>query len=525
MQTTITADKITKRIQVRSVKPRGVDLLKTKIERLGYLPERPLLVMSDGNGGYELIDGNHRLEAGLALGITNYPIHVVSDDLDDSAKKRRARQANDAAEAVVPTTFVDDAELTWRELDNDKTQEQVAEIMGWDRGKVGKYAMLRKIKPRAWSVIVPTFDGNGTTDIDSDGTIFVPTGTFTEGLLRSILDLRAPQQVELVNRLATEKDFTKSKFKSAAEAYAVRNAMKRYVVQELGDLDHSWWRNAFKEIEKGAYDKEWDAKLKAPGKKLTKLIEAIREEWEQKIGIRLICGDFNTEVLSIESCSIDLILTDPPYGISENSKVTKVGGQIVDADFDGDDEWDTADPDQFQKRLVTWVDQWARVLRPGGALVAFTDKVLISDLWRMCKAAGLKPKNVIVWEKDNPTPAGLARRNLKSSAEFMIWAVKPDAEYTFNEPGDWDRGIVIHAPLCAGSERIKNAKGETLHRTQKPERVMRVLLEAFSNRGDLVLDGFAGVGTTGKVARDGGRKFIGVEMSPVYFEAMQRRLA
>ena len=90
--TTITAEQITGRVQGRSIKSRGVEMLKAKIERLGYLPERPLLVMSDGNGGYELLDGNHRLEAALALGMTTFPIHVVTEDLDDSAKKRRARQ-------------------------------------------------------------------------------------------------------------------------------------------------------------------------------------------------------------------------------------------------------------------------------------------------------------------------------------------------------------------------------------------------------------------------------------------------
>lgn len=525
MQQTITLDEITKRIQVRGIKPRGIEMLKAKIGRLGYLPERPLLVTTDGNGGYELIDGNHRLEAALALGIDRFPIHVVADDLDDSGKKRRARQANDAAEAVVPTTFVDDAELIWRELDAKKTQEQVAEIMGWSRGRVSQYAMLEGITKAAWRVIATTFERDVASDAEADVAEIATSVAFTEGLLRSILNLRAPQQVELVTRLATGKEFTKGKFKSRAEVYALRNAMKRHALQELASTGLTFWRRAFTEINKGAYDREWDAKREAPGSKLTKLIEALRAEWEQRVGIKLICGDFNAEILSIDASTIDLILTDPPYGISEYGGVTKVGNRLVDADFDKDSDWDTVDPAAFAAQLEGWVDQWARVLRPGGALVAFTDKVLISDLWRMCKAAGLKPKNVIVWEKDNPTTAGLARRNLKSSTEFMIWAVKPGAEYTFNESDEWDRGVVIHAPLCGGYERVKDAKGETLHPTQKPEAVMRVLLEVFSNRGDLVLDGFAGVGSTGKVAKDAGRKFIGIEQDAAYFEALQRRLA
>jgi site-specific DNA-methyltransferase (adenine-specific) len=65
----------------------------------------------------------------------------------------------------------------------------------------------------------------------------------------------------------------------------------------------------------------------------------------------------------------------------------------------------------------------------------------------------------------------------------------------------------------------------TLHPTQKPITVLTPLIEAFSNRGDVVLDGFAGVGSTGAAAQALGRKFIGVEQNEVFFHAMQRRLA
>lgn len=83
----------------------------------------------------------------------------------------------------------------------------------------------------------------------------------------------------------------------------------------------------------------------------------------------------------------------------------------------------------------------------------------------------------------------------------------------------------IEAPVCGGKERLVDSKGRTLHPTQKPEAIIRHLLDISSNRGDVVFDGFAGVGTTGKVAKDRGRKFIGIEQEKPYFEAMQRRLA
>ena len=83
----------------------------------------------------------------------------------------------------------------------------------------------------------------------------------------------------------------------------------------------------------------------------------------------------------------------------------------------------------------------------------------------------------------------------------------------------------IEAPVCSGTERLVDAKGKTLHPTQKPAQVLRHLLEISSNRGDTVFDGFAGVGSSCAVARQLGRKCIGIEQDPAYFDAMQRRLA
>lgn len=216
--------------------------------------------------------------------------------------------------------------------------------------------------------------------------------------------------------------------------------------------------------------------------------------------------------------SIDLILTDPPYGISAYGGVTKVGDQIVTADFDGGDDWDSADPAAFLATMGEWVAEWARLLAPGGAVVAFTDKALISHLWDACRTHGLQPKNIIVWKKTNPSPAGLARKNLISASEFMIWAVKPGLPYTFNPTDLWDRSNVITAPLCAGHER-------TEHPTQKPLAVLRPLLAVFSNVDDLVLDPFAGSGSTGVAAVTMDRNVHLIEQNPDYVTLARHQVA
>jgi DNA modification methylase len=83
----------------------------------------------------------------------------------------------------------------------------------------------------------------------------------------------------------------------------------------------------------------------------------------------------------------------------------------------------------------------------------------------------------------------------------------------------------IETAICGGNERLKDGKGNTLHPTQKPESLLKHFMEISSNRGDMVLDGFMGVGSSGAVAKSLGRKFIGIEQDKTYFDAAQRRLA
>jgi modification methylase len=113
----------------------------------------------------------------------------------------------------------------------------------------------------------------------------------------------------------------------------------------------------------------------------------------------------------------------------------------------------------------------------------------------------------------------------------MIWAARSEkSRYTFNYDAmkalneelqmrsDW------LLPICAGPERLKDDKGDKLHPTQKPEALLRRVLLSSSNPGDLVLDPFFGSGTTGVVAKQLGRHFIGIERDKTYAKAAKARV-
>ena len=78
----------------------------------------------------------------------------------------------------------------------------------------------------------------------------------------------------------------------------------------------------------------------------------------------------------------------------------------------------------------------------------------------------------------------------------------------------------IEAPICAGKERLQDPK----HPTQKPIAVLEHIIKIASNPGDLVLDMFMGVGSTGVAALKNGRRFWGIELDKTYFKAAEKRI-
>ena len=120
-----------------------------------------------------------------------------------------------------------------------------------------------------------------------------------------------------------------------------------------------------------------------------------------------------------------------------------------------------------------------------------------------------------------------------SSDLTLIWAAKSRGgkRYTFNYDAmkmandelqmrsDWT------LPLCTGEERVKDGSGRKAHPTQKPEALLHRVILAATRPGDIVLDPFFGVGTTGAAAKRLGRRFIGIEREPDYVALARDRIA
>ena len=211
--------------------------------------------------------------------------------------------------------------------------------------------------------------------------------------------------------------------------------------------------------------------------------------------------------------SIDLIITDPPYNISRQRKFTMKGRKHISLDFGEWDKWDT--DDEYLEWSKLWISECHRVLRDSGNIVIWHDKAMPFPY--IMGKMGYKFKNLFVWNKTNPVPSFM-KINFLSGFELATWCVKDTKDKkTFNFKSQKEMlNYTVH-PITCGDER-------TAHPTQKPIKIIKHLIEVLSNPNDLVLDIFAGSGTTAIVCEELNRRWICVEKEKDYFDLSKNRI-
>lgn len=229
----------------------------------------------------------------------------------------------------------------------------------------------------------------------------------------------------------------------------------------------------------------------------------------------VILGDCFSELDKISSNSINLILIDPPYIISKESNfknysktaskeiITKYGNHSIDF---GD--WDKVD--------IDWsilFSKFYRILKTGGTLIVFYDIWKSTELKEAATKNKFKQARVCCWNKTNPVPINSKNNYLSNANEYFFTFVK-GSKPTFNS--QYDSGYYKY-PLCHGKERHQ-------HPTQKPLGLIKEIIEKHSNKDEIVLDCFAGTGTTGHAAKILNRNFILIEKDERYFEIAKMRI-
>ncbi|MBU9391514.1 site-specific DNA-methyltransferase [Burkholderia multivorans] len=224
-----------------------------------------------------------------------------------------------------------------------------------------------------------------------------------------------------------------------------------------------------------------------------------------------------------DSC-IDLVLTDPPYGIASKGKLTKSGGKIVSTSQawgnDFQDAWN--DMNAYWEWFKPYVAQFHRIMKDGASCILFLDRKYTGLITYLIEQEfDLNFKNKVYFKKVNPVP-GITKLNYRSSIEEAIWFTKGKG-YAFNF------GAQKEMTQCYEGSIGKKVTG---HPTEKYSWMMDPLVKNHSEKSDIILDAFCGSGSTIVSAWKQGRKAIGFEKNPEFFkmaharcEQMQQQIA
>lgn len=236
----------------------------------------------------------------------------------------------------------------------------------------------------------------------------------------------------------------------------------------------------------------------------------------------LILGDCIKELKKFEEKSINMIFADPPYKLS-NDGITCQNGRMVSVNKG---EWDRSQglkgDHKFNKK---WLKACDRVLKDDGTIwISGTYHIIHSIAFALLEM-DYYIINEVSWVKPNAAP-NMGCRCFTASQETVLWAKKSKkAKHTFNYRlmkemnGGKQMRSVWEIPTTP-----KREKEFGKHPTQKPKELLRRCILSSTNEGDIILDPFCGSGTTGLVAIENNRKFIGMEVEETYLELTMKRL-
>jgi site-specific DNA-methyltransferase (adenine-specific) len=206
--------------------------------------------------------------------------------------------------------------------------------------------------------------------------------------------------------------------------------------------------------------------------------------------ITLMRGDCHAILPTLDLSEVRVCLTDPPYEISaagggisgKRQYLTDIRGNIDEG---------------FNIPMLAQFKSW----------MVFSTKASLVELIQQAESQALRWQ-LITWNKTNPTP--LCQGNYLPDAEYIIHAYTALPDCNYRDKSRWILGQV--------------EKNIFAHPTVKPLYVMGRLIKTASAKGDLVIDPFMGTGTTGVVCVNNGRRFIGIESNPDFFDIAVKRI-
>ena len=236
---------------------------------------------------------------------------------------------------------------------------------------------------------------------------------------------------------------------------------------------------------------------------------------EDFVGAKIIQGDVLRVLPTFKDKSIGGIICDPPYasggadlGTKQRTTAQKYSSAKANSqlpDFEGD----AKDQRSWTRWMTEWLIEARRVAKDGAPICIFIDWRQLPSLTDALQWAGWTWRGIVVWDKKTSRPC---KGRFRSQAEYVVWAS--------NGHMPLDR----KAPVLPGVFRqTMPAFKNRIHQTEKPLDVMREIVKIVEP-GGIILDPFAGAGTTVLAAQLEGYSAIGIELSRHYAKAAQKRI-
>lgn len=245
--------------------------------------------------------------------------------------------------------------------------------------------------------------------------------------------------------------------------------------------------------------------------------------------------------------SIDLIVTDPPYGISQGNQLSMSNVKKLEG-FGGDwsiidESWDSFTFEEYCIFIETVLNESKRVLKPEGSMFIFGTYHNIGIINYSALKIGFQLINEIIWYKRNAFP-NLSQKCLTASHENILWMSKSDkwnynydtmkeASYQFDKLKEPDKQLRSVWDIPNNKEKNELAYRKEFPdknywiKSQKPLRLIDrciKLTASFNQDNFVVADWFSGSGTTLVCAKINSLNFIGCEINPRFVEVIKWRL-
>lgn len=261
------------------------------------------------------------------------------------------------------------------------------------------------------------------------------------------------------------------------------------------------------------------------------LSSVIVKPYFKKDNFVLYHGDSLTILNQLPADSIDMIFADPPYNLSNGGFTVHAGRMVSVHKGDWDKSRGFQDDYDFHYR---WLEACKRVLKPQGTLWVSGTYHSIYQCGHALQSLGYHILNDISWFKPNASP-NLSCRFFTASHETIIWARKDKkAKHVFNydlmKNGDWPEdklkkpSLQMRSVWSMGTPKPEEKKFGK-HPTQKPLDLLKRVVLASTNKGDVVLDPFTGSSTTGLASVINERKFVGIDLEKEYLDLSKKRLS